>query len=118
MLINTQGKKDLLNFLLQRWSMLSPVAGVERVYVASAIFAHQNNVPIPPQPDIIGCQPVKQIDMMKRLIIDMIPEAKFIDYHYEAPAPLSPDDFLELYVEENRQCITKVRNLMEQLKIS
>jgi len=116
----TQGsnRKLLLDFLVQRWLLISELAAMERVYVASCQFAKDNGQPVPSKPAIIEAQPGRQIEIIKQHIIEILPEARFIDYAYEAQAPLDPSDFMEMYIEDHKQCAEKVKTLMQRMKIT
>jgi len=63
-------------------------------------------------------KPCLQIDIIKRRIIEILPESHFIDYTYEAQAPLNPQDFVELYIADHHQLAGKVVELMERMKIT
>ena len=116
----TQGsnRKLLLDFLVQRWLFISGLAAMERVYVASCQFAQDNGQPAPSRPAVIEAQPGRQIEIIKQHIIEILPEARFIDYAYEAPAPLDPGDFMEMYIEDHKQCAEKVKTIMQRMKIT
>jgi len=116
----TQGSnhKLLLDFLIQRWILISELAAIERVYIASYHFAQDNNQPLPSKPAVIETQPCRQIEIIKQHIIEILPEAHFIDYAYEAQAPLNPGDFMEMYIEDHKQCAKKVKTLMQQMEIT
>jgi len=118
MLIAPSNKRDLLNFLINRWKYISGLAAIERVYIASCNHAKENNLPKPEEPIFINTHPCLQITIIKQYIVDILPEAKFIQYDYRAPFPLDPSDFVELYLAEQTQCIDKVTALMEKLRIS
>lgn len=72
--------------------------------------------PLPIPPTFID-KPCRQIDMIKRHIIKTLPDAKFIDYVFEVQVPLSPSDFVEIYVGEQIQCVAKVRELVSRIDI-
>ena len=116
----TQGnnRKLLLDFLVQRWLLISGLAAMERVYMASYHFAKNSGQPLPTKPPIIEAQPCRQIEIIKQRIIEILPEANFIDYMYEAQAPLDPNDFMEVYVADHQQCASKVKSLMQRMKIT
>lgn len=116
----TQGsnRRLLLDFLVQRWLLISGLAAVERVYMASCQFAQNNGQPLPDEPSIIKAQPCRQIEIIKQYIIEILPEASFIDYTYEAQAPLDPNDFIEVYVADHQQCAGKVKSLMQKMQIT
>jgi len=116
----TQGnnRRQLLEFLIQRWLLLTGLAAMERVYKAACQFAQENGKEIPPRPFIIDAKPCHQIEIIKQHIIEILPEARFIDYLYEAPAPLDPDDFVEMYIADHQQCAGKVVHLIKKLQIT
>ncbi|RLC89122.1 MAG: hypothetical protein DRJ03_00775 [Chloroflexi bacterium] len=116
----TQGndRKQLLEFLIQRWLLITGLAAIERVYKAMCQFAQENGKEIPPKPLAINVNPCLQIEIIKQHIIEILPEAHFIDYLYESPAPLNPDDFVEMYIADHHQCASKVIDLMQRMKIT
>jgi len=59
----------------------------------------------------------RQIEIIKQHIIEILPETLFIDYVYKAQAPLDPDDFVEVYIADHHQCITKVEEVMKRMRI-
>lgn len=112
MLVPKHNREPLVNFLLKRWAFFSGFAALERVYRASIEYAKNNGLPPPNEPQVMSFQPCKQIELIKRHIIKALPKASVIDYIYESPAPLDPNDFVELYVAEQMQCIDKVKSIM------
>lgn len=110
--------KQLIDFLVNRWLLISGLAAIERVYLASCQFAQNNNQPMPAKPPIIEAQPNRQIEIIKQHIISILPEAQFIDYIYEAQAPLDPNDFIEVYLADHQQCADKIRALMQRMKVT
>ncbi len=114
MVATKEGKKELIKFLVNRWRGIAQLAALERVYFATIENAKNNNLAIPTAPIIIQFMPCRQIEVIKHRIIDILPEAKFIDYTYEAQAALTPDDFLEMYVADNYQCIGKVEKILNR----
>ena len=118
MIIPESGCKQLVNFLMSRWHMMSGIAAMERVYFSLCKYAQENGHPIPDKSPILEMQPGRQIDIIKQHIIEMLPEAGFIDYAYEPPAPLDPNDFVELFVAEQHQCIRKITRIMDKMKIT
>lgn len=117
MLTNPSDCKLLVNFLLIRWKQMIGLASLERVHVASCLNALDNNLPIPEMPVILVAMPCKQIEIIKNRIIAILPEASFIDYEYEAPAPLDPNDFIEVFEADHNQCINKVEDVMKKMQI-
>ena len=122
MLIQRDRKKKLINFLLDRWSQLTDAAAISRINIIFDTLAQENKLPISQKSseiqNIIDCKPEKQINILKKFIIKIIPKAKFINYQFEAQAPLALSDFVEIYIADHQQCITKVHELIDQLKIS
>ncbi len=117
MIVTKKNRRQLLDFLLLRWKTRTTFAAIEKVYVAAEEFAKANNMQYPLRHMNIGVLPCRQISVIKRLIMCILPEAKFIDYEYESTAPLNPEDFMEMFIEDHNQCIAKVKSLMEKLKI-
>lgn len=118
MIILESGRKQLINFLMSRWHFLANLAAMERVYLSACKHAQENNQPTPVKPEFLIAQPGRQIEIIKHHIIDMLPEARFIDYCYEPQAPLNPNDFVEVFVADHHQCIRKVTHLMDNMKIT
>ena len=117
MIVTKKNRRQLLDFLLSRWKTRTTFAAIEKVYVAAEEFAKENNMQSPVKHLNIGVLPCRQISVIKQLIVCILPEAKFINYDYESPAPLNPDDFMEMFIEDHKQCIAKVESLMDKLKI-
>lgn len=117
MIVTKNNRKQLLDFLLARWGSRATFAAIEKVYIAAAEFAKENNMNPPVKNLNIGILPGRQIAVIKQLVLCILPEAGFINYDYESPAPLNPEDFMEIYTEDHKQCISKVKSLMERLKI-
>ena len=117
MIINDDNRRQLLDFLIQRWQLIMHFAALERVYVASCKFAAKNNIPIPQRPVIMVPQASRQITIIKRHIISILPETKFINYSFESQAPLDPEDFVEIFIADHNQCIGKVMEVIKKMKI-
>ena len=117
MIVTKKNRKQLLDFLLTRWGTRATFAAIERVYIATTEFAETNGMNPPIKHLNIGVLPGHQIAVIKHLILCILPEASFINYDYESPAPLNPEDFMEMFIEDQKQCISKVESLMEKLKI-
>lgn len=115
--MQSHNDKQLIDFLIRRWKLLTLFATSERVHVASCHFAKQEGTPIPEPPSSMIPKACLQIEIIKQRIIEILPEANFIDYSYEAQAPLEPNDFVELYMDDHHQCMSKVEDLMERMKI-
>jgi len=118
LLAQNSNPKLLLDFLISRWLLISGIAAMEKVYIASHKFASENDYPLPVKSPIIESQPCLQIEIIKQHIIEILPEAKFIDYVYEPQAPLDPEDFVEIYIEDHKQCADKVQSLMNRIQIT
>jgi len=116
-IVTKKNRRQLLDFLLFRWKTRTTFAAIEKVYVAAEEFAKKNNMQSPIKHMNIGVLPCRQIAVIKHLIVSILPEAKFINYDYESPAPLNPEDFMEMFIEDHNQCISKVESLMDKLKI-
>jgi hypothetical protein len=110
--------RSLIDFLISRWKFVANFAAHERIYFALCEYARINNSSVPEQPPFIAFQPGRQIEIIKQRIIEILPEAHFIDYTYEAQAPLNLDDFAEVYVADHHQCINKVKELMQKMQIT
>ncbi len=118
MIVTPKNKRRLLEFLISRWMDIVAASSVEIVHSNVCRAAENNKVDIPDIPVIAICRPSRQIDIIKHRIVEILPEADFIKYAYEPPAPLSPPDFIEIYAIEHRQCAGKVQTLMEKLDIT
>ena len=118
MIVTKKNRKQLLDFLLTRWETRTTFAAIEKVYIAANEFAKTNGMNPPVKHLNIGVLPGHQIAVIKQLILNILPEASFINYEYESQAPLNPEDFMEMYIDDHKQCISKVRSLMSRLKIT
>jgi len=110
-------KRKILEFLINRWLSLSQYAALERIFLSSCLIAKENNLPQPEYPEMMIPRPSRQIDIIKAHIIEILPEAKFIDYQFETPIPLDQKDFAEICVADHFQCAGKVKDLMDRMKI-
>ena len=113
-----RNRKQLISFLLLRWKQIVAFAAAERVYLATCRYSKKNDQPIPSMPDILVIQPCRQISIIKAHIIQLLPEVSFIDYDYEAPAPLNSNDFIEVYTADHFQCINKVTKVLENIPVT
>lgn len=113
MVIQQNNRQPILHFLLRKWQVLTPIAVMERIWYATTAHAQT----IQQAPPAVVIRPTEQIAIIKQHIISILPEAKFINYNYEAPCPLISDDFNELYINEQFQCIDKVQELIKKLKV-
>ena len=93
-------------------------SSAEIIHANACRIAEDNELTIPDIPVIAICRPSRQIDIIKHRIVEILPEANFIKYSYEPPAPLSPPDFIEIYAREHIQCAGKVQTLIEKLNIT
>lgn len=118
MITNDNNRKQLIDFLIYRWQSIINSAAVEKVYIASYNFAEANNLPIPQAPYFTIPQACRQIEIIKQHIIQILPEANFINYNYEAPAPLNPNDFVEVFIADHNQCISKIKNVVKRMQIT
>lgn len=118
MIIQKENCKQLIDFLIDRWLAIASLAAMERVYIAVCEYSKMNNLPIPAQSIVTMAKPCLQIEIIKRRIIEILPEAHFINYKFEAQAPLNPNDFVEIYIAEQSQCTSKIQQLMQRLKIT
>lgn len=116
MITSKENCKQLINFLTDRWRFITIFAAVERVYIASYHFAKANGLPIPQPPLIAIPKACRQIEVIKQRIIEILPEAHFIDYIFEAQAPLEPNDWIEMFVADHHQCITKVEDVIKKMQ--
>jgi hypothetical protein len=91
---------------------------MERVYTAACKYTEKNNLQTPTIPTYVLIMPCRQIEIIKHRIIEILPEAHFIDYNYEAQAPLDPNDFVEVYIADHKQCMSKVKETMEKMQIT
>lgn len=117
MLINENNRKQLIDFLINRWKLITGFAAMERVYNASYSFAKKNGMDIPQPPPCTIPHACLQIQVLKHRIIEILPEAHFIDYDYEAQAPLDPNDWVELFIADHEQCINKVQDIIEKMQV-
>ncbi len=117
MITDTNNCKQLIDFLIRRWRLLANFAAIERVFVASCQFTEENNLPLPQTPSITIPKACHQIEIIKQRIIEILPEVSFIDYNYEAQAPLGPNDFMEVFIADHYQCIDKVEAVIEKMQI-
>ena len=84
MIVTKKNRKQLLDFLLTRWGTRTTFAAIERVYTAAAEFAKANGMKPPVKHLNIGVLPGRQIAVIKKLILSILPEAGVINYEYES----------------------------------
>lgn len=118
MIITPTKRKQLLEFLISRWMNIIEASSVEIIHINACEIAKKNSLPNPETPIPAIARPCHQIEIIKHHIVQILPEASFIQYIYEPPAPLNPKDFVELHTNEHRQCANKVKELMEKLNIT
>lgn len=118
MYIHNNNRKQFINFLIQRWRLITNFAALERVNIALIQFAKENKIPMPQTTTVLIPKPCRQIEIIKQQIIEILPEAHFIDYEYESQAPLDPDDFVEVFVADHEQCIGKLQDVIEKMKVT
>lgn len=118
MITDQDDRKQLIDFLIRRWKIITNFAAIERVYIASYQFAKTNNLPIPKPPIITVPHACRQIEILKQRIVEILPEAHFIDYNYEAQAPLDPEDWVEMFIADHNQCISKVEDVIKKMQLT
>ena len=118
MIFSNENRKELMDFLIRRWRIMIQFAAQERIYTATCEYAKRNNIPLPTIPFALMALPCRQITMIKNVIIIMLPETHFINYDYEAQAPLDPKDFVEMYTADHHQCVDKVETVMKKMKVT
>lgn len=118
MIVKEHNKRQLIDFLLNRWKNIIDFAAIERVYIASCIHAGSINQTPPSNPIEYMPKACLQIQVIKHRLIFIVPEVKFIDYYYEAQIPLNPNDFMDVFIDDHKLCITKIEDILEKLKIT
>jgi hypothetical protein len=111
-------RRQLLEFLISRWVNVISASAVEIIYNTACQFATDNDLPNPETPVLVDAKPCLQIAIIKHRIVQILPEAKFIEYSYEPPAPLNPKDYIEIYTDDSKQCAGKVKELIERLQVT
>jgi hypothetical protein len=117
MIIDNDNRKQLIDFLTNRWKLIVGFAAIERVYTSSCDFAKTKGITIPEISHISIPQACRQIEIIKQHIIKILPEANFIDYNYQAQAPLDPNDFVEVFIADHYQCIDKVKDVIKKMQL-
>jgi hypothetical protein len=118
MIFSDKNRKELIDFLIRRWRIMIAFAAQEKIYTATCEYAKKNNLPPPPKPFVVAALPCRQITVIKNIIMRMLPETHFIDYEYEAQAPLDPKDYAEVYIADHHQCVDKVETVMKKMKVT
>ncbi len=113
MIIKKKNNKKFLELLLFRWKILSCFGAMEIVHKEQVKLSKKHSIEMSLVTKILKSTPTAQINIIKGIIITIVPEAQFINTPYEAPAKLQPDDFVELYLNHQNICIERVRKLME-----
>ncbi len=112
-----KNKKDILDFLLYRWKILAECGALARIQKAYLEAAKQAGIQIPNTNTLLAIKPCEHIKLIREKIIEILPEAEFINIDYEAPGELQPSDFSELYINHQEICIQHIKNLMEKIGI-
>ncbi len=116
MIASQATRKQLIDFLISRWQLITSYAAMEKVYIAQYKFAKSNDMPIPNPPILAVPYACRQIEIIKQHIIKILPETHFIDYTFEPPAPLEPNDWIEIFIADNHQCIGKVKEVIKKMQ--
>lgn len=114
----SDGYERFIDLLITKWMFIIRFAAEERIFTAQYEFAKANNLAPPPEPLLIVPQACRQIEIIKQRIITILPKVSFIDYAYEAPAPLDPKDFAEVFIADHLQCIEKIRDVMVKIRVT
>lgn len=102
-----------INLLLLKWKQSIPLAAAQRSVLEDIKYAKENNLPIPiMNQEFIQEQPILRINMIKRRIIEMIPELYWIMEDYNLPIELNSDDLIELYISHNTLMISKIKTFI------
>lgn len=99
--------------LLYRWEILAQWAALQEIYEHTAEF-HEL---VPAPTDAIKAKPLVQLEIIKELIIQIVPEAKFIRPKFEFSSDFPVEDFVELYMKHQHISITKTIEKIKELKI-
>lgn len=118
MIVTPTERKQLLEFLMGRWMNLISASVVELIHATGCQVAADNGLPNPETPVLVEARPCLQIAIIKHRIVQILPEAKFIEYSYEPPMLLNAKDYIEIYIDDSKQCVNKVKELMERLQIT
>jgi hypothetical protein len=118
-MIITDNKRDILELLLYRWNLVVESAATQKLFIAAINHSPEAREAIPSylQERFLAHKPLLQMELIKNMIVEILPEANFIEPTYESPAGLEADDFLELFCNHQKISIRKVKKLMKQMKI-
>ena len=103
-----------VEMLLYRWAILAQWAALQEIYTYAS---DDENDLIPPPIDAIKTEPLKQIEIIKDLIIKMVPKTKFIKPKFEFAPDLPVEDFVELYIKHQNISIKKTIETIRKLEI-
>lgn len=110
---NNINHKEILKFLISKWCLLINNATLEQMVTIS----REQNIDVileQAEIDLLGTKPGEQIRTIKKAITTIMPEIKSLNYSYEPPADLKLDDFAELYLLDQYQCLKKTYETMEK----
>lgn len=113
----TGRKYPIMMMLLTRWDMLSAFAATEKIY---------NNTKDEPEirqlletlfPHAIRPGSMEEIRLIKKRIVEILPETEFILPDYEAPQELDAEDYVQLFMEHQSMSIEKIFTIMKRNKV-
>jgi len=102
--------KNILAFLLKQWSFLIHFAAIESLQLQNLDFQLSQGSQI----NFTAVRPVLRIELIKTKIINIFPQAICILPSFEDEIGLSPDDFIEMYIQHQKLSIKKVKEIMKK----
>jgi len=109
--------RAIVSWLLFRWNILFYHSAIEKLQIKSMPSDIKEAWPNLIIIDFGNNKPSLQIEIVKNKIVNLIPEAVFILPGFEDDTDLSPEDFIEMYIDHQKLSIQKVRELMKKLGI-
>lgn len=111
-MINKINRKEIVKFMIGKWCLLIDNATLEQIVAISKtsnidVVLEQQDI------DMLKTKPGDQIKTIKKVISEIMPEVKPFNYSYEPPASLKLDDFAELYLLDQYQCLKKAYQILE-----
>lgn len=107
--------KEVLKFLLKQWCSLTNLAAIEALQLLSTTTETDSSVPAMVQINFAAVRPILRIEIIKAKIIDLFPQAICILPCFENELDLSPDDFIEMYIQHQKMSVEKVNTIIKQV---
>ncbi len=110
-------RRPVIDWLLTRWLALCYYAALEMLQINTMSSSLKDLASISGELDFSRGKPMLQIEIIKLKIVELLPETFFILPAFPNDLDLTPEDFLEMYIDHQQLAIKKVKELIKQLKV-